>query len=384
VAIAAGDAALGEELYRLATSKTSYGRPLKISPAATLGEWCTRAGAVYRQIDAPCEVNIPATTYAPGHVYTTEPVEYAVLAQGLIAGGWDFAIAPDGTVLTDTSYQAPDISMAPYAHFYAPMFGQIMHHMPEKEEFVAGDVIRLSAPHALHFGHWLVDFLPRLRALDISGNSSAKVAVPHDIPPKFRQMLMRWGLSDDRLVLCRRDTRYRFERLHVLRPGQSLPPNPVHVRYVRERLYTPAPPLRKGEGVKVYAARGGGLSRTIDNWSEVQAFLDQEGFVEVDFAPLSVDDQRALMADAEVLLGVFGSNLFALYFAPPTCTMITILPEGLEDVCMTHTCTVIGIGHQHFVCPATNAGTKRQLKDTHFRLDLATLRMRLRALEAGQ
>ncbi len=384
VAIAAGDVALGEELNLLTIPDNPYRRPLVISPAATLGEWCRRAGVPYVQPEAPREVVIAPTKYTQGYTYTTEPVEYAVIPQGIIAGGWDYVIAPDGTVLVDTSYQKPTNTMAPYGHVYAPMFGQIMHHMPEKEETVAGDMIRLSAPHALHFGHWLVDFLPRLRALDFLSDTSTKVAVPYDLPAKFREMLARWGLSEDRLFLCRRDTVYRFERLHVVRPGESLPPNPTHVTYVRERLYTPAPPTRKGHGVKIYAARGGGLSRTIDNWPEIQAFLDEEGIVEVDFAPLSIEDQRALLADAEVLLGVFGSNLFALYFAPATCTMITILPEGLDDPCMPHTCALLGMGHQHLICPATNAGTWQQLKNTQFSVDIDSLRMRLRELEAAR
>lgn len=381
VAIAAGEVALAEELSRRLQPNNPYATPLAISPAVALRDWCARSGVVYKQVEASHEVVIaPSTPYSERYSYATEAVEYAQIPGGVLVGGWDFAVASDGTVLIDTCYQRATISMAPYSHFYAPYFGQILHFMPKIEEFVPGNTVRLSAPHMLHFGHWLVDFLPRLRVLDFMSDTSARIAVPIDIPRKFREMLALWGLTDERLFYCRRDTRYRFETLHMLRPGLALPPNPTHVSYVRERLYAPEPTAREGRGSRIFASRGEGHSRTIENWNELQALLDEEGFVEVDFQALSIEDQRMVMADAEILLGVFGSNMFALYFAPSSCTVITIMPNGLSDPSIAHSCAVLGMPHQYLASPATNVGVRKQLKDTRLTIDVGTLRARVREL----
>jgi capsular polysaccharide biosynthesis protein len=382
-AMAARDLAFAEIINTRMQPARSYTRPLRISGVATLAEWCSRNGDDVRVIDPPREVfTAPTTQYSSGFRYESDPVLFATLPGGRWIPGWDFAIAADGTVLADTCYQSITMATSNYPHYHLAEFAEIMHFAPPQREQHSGHVALLSAPDAFHFGHWLIDFLPRLRARECVKNSGLRFAVPEDLPPKHIETLQLFGVRKEDLVLCRRDTEYSFDRLHVLTPGRSMPPNPAHVNFVRNALFSGASngPRRSK---RIFASRTGIGTRSISNADDLDSFLEDEDVIEVDFQYLSIEDQRLLLADASVIMGVYGSNLFALYFAPPGCTVIAIMPEGYDDPTIAHSCSMLGLRHQYLHCRSAGHGRKTQKKDTDVIVDFSELKRRLREIEVA-
>jgi capsular polysaccharide biosynthesis protein len=379
-AVCGGDAQLASRILTL-RSAGAAGVAFRCGPTANLTAWCAQNGAPISLIEPPCDVGLPATTgYSQPFSYRTDPILFVALAGAEWVPGWDFVVAPDGTVLDGSGYLPLKTAMSTLPHFHVEGADLAVYPYPERYEEIDADVLFLSAPTHANFGHWTIDFLPRLRGLDLVDVPNLKIAVPEDLGRKRFDTLALWGIRDEQLLRCRRDTRYRFRTLHVLVPGASMPhPNPSNVDFVRARHdpMTLNPALRTGPQ-RIFLARTGIGTRLIANAAEFEALLAQEGFVSKDMADLSIAEQRQLLSNADVLLGVAGTNMLALYFAPVGCNVISLLQRTDIDPPIAQTAAVLGMYHQFFVCaPAEDRGLSTHAKDTDIVVDCAELKRRL-------
>ena len=299
--------------------------PMKVAPMSTLDAWCRKVDVPCRVLDPPRDVKLEATSsYSRPVSYTTDPILFASIPDGRWIPGWDFALGSDGTVLEDSEYLEIKHVFNHAPHDYFPAAALVAHRAPPIQ-IVNEDVLLISAPVHNHVGHWLVDFLPRL--LGLAQVPDVKVAVPENLRGgKFTDTLALAGLDESRLFRCRLDRQYSFRTLHVYRAGKSHPPHPTHVKFLQDLLHGQPPdsrPCRK-KGKRVFLARESVKTRLVVNAAEFADVLSDFGFISVELEKMSIADQRALIADADVLLGAFGSNLFGMYFAPPGCTVIAM------------------------------------------------------------
>src|SRR5262249_46206413 len=119
----------------------------------------------------------------------------------------------------------------------------------------------------------------------------------------------------------------------------------------------------------------------VANMDEFNKTLAEEGFQSVELADYSIEQQKEMLADAEVLLGGMGTNLLALYFVPPGCTVIGIIDDPAADPLIVQTCGILGMPFQYLV--STLAGSSKKamhVRDTDFVVDCAELKRRLREL----
>jgi capsular polysaccharide biosynthesis protein len=329
-------------------------------------------------------VSIPPTSpYSRPFNYRTEPVQIVALSGAEWVPGWDFVIASDGTVLDGSGYQRLRTPMATLPHFYLEGADRVIHPYPDRQVSLDAEVLLLSAPTHPNFGHWTIDFLPRLRALDFVKVPNLKIAVPENLGTKRLDTLARFGIGEDRLLRCRNDTRYRFRTLHVPLPGPSMPdPNPSNVDFVRARHDPRSPdgPPRTGPK-RVYLSRASIGTRQIANKAELDALLVREGFVSADMANLSIAEQRQFLGNAEILLGAPGTNMLALYLAPAGCTVIAMMLNADSDPPIAQTAAFLGMHHQYLLCsPAELRGLAYHAKDADMVVDCVELKRRLREL----
>jgi capsular polysaccharide biosynthesis protein len=276
-------------------------------------------------------------------------------------------------VLHDSGYQPVKHGTTAFGAIFVGDLQAIIHHAPAEDVFIDDDVLFLSAP-VNNFGHWLIDFLPRLKGLQ---DLRLKVALPADLPARYGETLARFGVADADLIRCEDGKRYRFKTATLYRPGQSMPPNPHHVRFVREGLVG-GKALAPKRGKRVYLSRASVGTRAVANADEFNAFLLREGFITADLADLSLADQEHLLGDADVLLGTFGSNLLGLYFAAPGCTVIAMMHDVTEDPTIAPTCAMLGMKQQYLVCEkAATSGLQRHRKDADVIVDCTLLASRL-------
>ncbi len=356
-------------------------RPLRLAYRATLAAYCRERGLPCVAVLAPVNIEIaPSSAYSAPFVYATDTAEFASVPGAQFIPGWDFVIGKDDTVLHDTGYMPPEVATHEFMTFDVGALDGLIHYAPADEVYVDEDVLFLSAP-SNSVGHWIIDFLPRLLGLACLGGRKVRLAMPAGAPERYYEFLAFFGVTRDNVIACTPGKRYRFRVCHVYRPGKAEPPNPRHVQFVRDGLTGGRVPAIK-PGKRVFLGRRSAGTRMIANADEFQQFLADQGFISADPADLSAADQNTLLADAEVILGPFGSNLFGLYFAPAGCHVITLINNPGIDPIIAPTCGILGLRHQYFVCAAAaQTGRQRFKKDIDVVVDCAALAGRLREIE---
>lgn len=352
-------------------------KPLRLAPLATLAEYCGARGLRCDVVLPPEHIDLAATSvHTVLFAYDTEPAVFASVPRAQYIPGWDFLIGDDDTVLLDTGYIPLEKAAYAFMAFGVKSINSLVHHAPGEEIFVDEDVLFLSTPDASP-GHWMIDFLPRLKGLNYVPGGKARVVVPANMPARYAEMLGALGISGGDVFACDEGKRYRFRTCHIYKPGRAEPPNPAHVRFVRD-AFAGRGRLAPRPGKRVFMARSSVGTRLVANEGEFREFLVSENFVVADLADLSVDAQRNLLGDAEVILGAFGSNLLGLYFAPPGCAVIAMMNNLSYDMVVAPTAHILGMRHEYFICEDAPVSRRRRYKkDADIVVDCEALRRRL-------
>lgn len=357
-----------EPLVRRGWPESNLQLPLTAAPTATMEEWCRAKGTELHVLFPARDVDLRASTpYSRAFAYRTEPSTYVLLEGARWCPGWDFVIAEDGTVLGDSGYMDVTAKLAARPHFCA--HGGVAYYEPPQTVDIP-EAIFISAPTSVNVGHWFIDFLPRTLARRFAPD--VPLVVPSGLAERQLETLSACGVPDRLILPCDSGTKITFGKLHVYRPGRSLPPNPEHVRFVRGAIsrHAAAPTPRK----RVFLNRISVGTRLIENRLEFESFLESENFISVDPADLSLAEQQSLFGDCETLLGVFGSNMLALYLAPAGANVIVLTHDPGQDPCLAPTAAILGMRHQDFLCEtASDPGLRRHQKDTNIRVDCARL-----------
>jgi len=193
--------------------------------------------------------------------------------------------------------------------------------------FIDGPVVSLAGPGHLIYGHWLVDFLPKLYVLHATGFDphTARYLIPANTPGFAFEWLHLLGIRNNQLIrfdpyretvgasrlivptLLRTNSRahgiFRNAALYIVslatQRGGMLPPAPG-----RERIFV----SRRS------ANRDG---RALLNRDTIERMAEEAGFALVEPETLPILEQIALFAGAGQIIGEYGSALHGSMFAPP-------------------------------------------------------------------
>ena len=192
---------------------------------------------------------------------------------------------------------------------------------------IAGDVALLCGPAHETYGHWLVDFLPRLWVLHQAGHDLAllRYLVPADLQPLGFTLLRLCGIRDDQLLRTSHwEELPRVERLLLptgLRLGDRLAPCFAEATafWIRRTRQSPSAPA----GASLYLARTGG-TRTLVNRASIEAVARDRGFTIIHPDQMPPSAQIALFANAGIIAGEYGSALHNAVFAGASATVCAL------------------------------------------------------------
>ena len=195
-----------------------------------------------------------------------------------------------------------------------------------------GEVVLLCGPAYRMYGHWLVDFLPRLHVLTHLGLDLRTLAylLPDDIAPFARQWLRLLGISDHQV------TTYdvHAETCHVARAlvptafrgdGRANGLLAAACRSFTQAVLGQAGAQEAGTRRLFVSRRNwGNDSRTLTNALEVEAQLAQDGFEVVYPEEMDIPSQVRMFSEAGMLGGEYGSGLHNSIFCSPGATVIAL------------------------------------------------------------
>jgi capsular polysaccharide biosynthesis protein len=189
---------------------------------------------------------------------------------------------------------------------------------------VAGTVAVLCGPAHETYGHWLVDFLPRLWVLHQAGHDLAtlRYLVPADLRDFAFRLLRLCGIRDEQLIRYRHwQALLRVERLLLptgLRLGDRLAPSFADAtRFWLDRTPCGAAegPARPGAGV--FLARRSGTERPLVNRARIEAIAAEHGLAVLRPEELGLAEQIASFRSAGLIVGEYGSALHNTVFSGP-------------------------------------------------------------------
>lgn len=199
------------------------------------------------------------------------------------------------------------------------------------EHRIDGVATTIAAPgRGLNYFHWVIDMLPRLFALEHTGEP-ATVVCSERVPSFVRELFER--VAPDHLKV-RFFPPQAIVRADVVRfPGFTTAwghglLRPEIARWLRARLLG-REPTRPEPGRRLYIRRVGTRWNVIRNEAEVIRALAAFDVEAVQPDLLSVSEQVELFADAELIVGPHGAGLTNAAVAD-RAAVVDIHPNGLE------------------------------------------------------
>ena len=204
----------------------------------------------------------------------------------------------------------------------------VMGHMASRvvpERHIDGTMAVIYGPATENFGHWLIDFLPRVWVLAATGHDLGRMsfAMPMDLNPIVVEMLSLLGVPPERFV-THDPMQERLTADVLLVPTGLRLGNRISVLFenatkfwtgrLRDRL-TAKP---SGWGSRVFLSRGDvRQQRVMVNREAVEQVAVERGFAVVSPETLPLAEQVALFTGASLIAGEYGSALHGSVFSAP-------------------------------------------------------------------
>ena len=206
----------------------------------------------------------------------------------------------------------------------------------------------LVGVHSGVFGHWMIEFLPRLWAyLQRPGFDSVPILIDKQMPPQHREALELFVGPQHPIIVLEPRENVRVERLWCcsmpiyMSVGQKPGANYVGDMWavdpdgflalldkVRPNLDAVA---RLPEPKRLYLKRKPFQKRKLVNGEEVERWFVDRGFDAFDFADLSFLEQIKLIRSAELVVGPDSSAFYMIMFARPGTKVGLLTHQYLDD-----------------------------------------------------
>jgi len=190
----------------------------------------------------------------------------------------------------------------------------------------------LVSPESHNYYHWLSDVLPRIKLYQAVFEQINHFCVASNVPKKFLDVLLQFGIPEDKILLVGEGEKFHFDHLFVASLPGSEGRAPKWASYFL--CVTLVKTIRSKPTQKLYFKRGDAVERRILNEDAVINLLKNNGFKIADPGILSVAEQIDLMADAKVIISAHGAALSNLVFCGGGVSVIELFsPDYFRTDC---------------------------------------------------
>ncbi len=345
-----------------------------ISNRISLRDWCSQNNVDVVEIDPAEDIHVKDLAADTAITYRSESTSVAVIPDATVQCGWDYVFAPTGDVLEDTGY----LTLSSQMHFMPHVASRFVKRVASLRSAdvinINEDVLFLSCPAYNAFGHWLIDFLPRLMAWR-RGKNDLKIFCPGNLPVHFKDTLALFGVQKTDLIEGEFYKTYKFKSVTVCRLGNWVAPSRSVIRFLYSVL-GPQPRHKADHSTENYVF----LERSQTNRGRYIANNESFGRVLNEFQvqtmrrpEVSIAVQNEILANAGIVIGAYGTDILAVYQLPVGADLIVfyfndlgeLAADGELDKMLTRICALIGVRLNRFYCSAApedkRAGYQRDL-----------------------
>ena len=195
-------------------------------------------------------------------------------------------------------------------------------------EKIEGKVALLSSLAGHVYYHWMFDVLPRIELMQRSQIELKEIdwfVVNSLSKPYQRETLELLGIPQDKILESDRHCHIQATQLIVPSfPGYMdwIPPGTME--FLRQAFLPKIDLAKTNLGKKIYISRSKAKNRQVINEARVTKLLSTQGFQTVFLEQMSVLEQIAVFANAEVIIAPHGSGLTNLVFCSPDTRVVEL------------------------------------------------------------
>ena len=249
---------------------------------------------------------------------------------------------------------------------------------------------------SVNYGHWLVDDLPRLKALSELRQrrpDAALIVVTIRTSPVHDQVhldtckLISYAdqLGPVEVIAVEHEAKVFFEELFFVTPVSYHPfsKSPEALAYVaRSALSIPLTEVdAQGLPKRIFVKRAVSGLRDLLNQSEVEQFLGDNGFVSVDTATMPFMQQVELFRNAELVIGCMGASMTNTMFSKAGTGVGYLAPSGWIEPFYWDLAAVRG--HRYAACYGEAAAGADMPWRANYHISLGSLGRMLDSFDAA-
>lgn len=194
-------------------------------------------------------------------------------------------------------------------------------------------VFYLSSAASFNYGHWLIDDLPRVKAInDVDGPITI---VLQSVGPDMDRV----RIESIRYLFPERDIEFEFvDKRDVLICDELLYATPVSyhpviknrdaLKFLNQAATRQAVTPVEGGGKRIFIMRGGSHTRNIKNLKDLLPMLIGLGFEVIEPEKFGFDDQVAMFSNASIIVGIMGASMCNTVFSPKGTKLVYLAPNG--------------------------------------------------------
>ena len=162
----------------------------------------------------------------------------------------------------------------------------------------------------INYFHWIVEELPKLRALENYYEQSGikpKIVIPSNESPYIRESLKCMGYEIKKDTISYQGKTIRLDKLIV----QTFPEiTPELTEYIRNRVLKNLKlPLEESGSRRIYLSRDRAGNRNLTNKNEIMSLLKDYGFEEMYLEDLTFEQQVKLIHNSSVIVSCHSAGL---------------------------------------------------------------------------
>ena len=217
---------------------------------------------------------------------------------------------------------------------------------------IKGNIAVLTAPAGRGYYHWMFDVLPRIQLLKEAAydlNSIDKFLINNYISKFHIETLNMIGIPRKKIMESQLNPHLQAEKLIVPSLVGDTGSVPRYAcDFLRNEFLGKVPKSTK-HAKRIYVNRGQVVHRKVVNEPHIIDLLKRLGFESVALDTLSLTEQIALMAGAEVVIAPHGAGLTNIVFCEPGTKIIEFLHPASVNVMYWTICNEIKLEYYYLL-----------------------------------
>jgi capsular polysaccharide biosynthesis protein len=323
-------------------------------PLTSLHEFARAQGLAYEELWGIAPILMQgANVHGEGvseAVTATTRAFFFVKIRDVVVSGTSNIILANGNALLD--FQGAELDRIPLNFSVDPLVldavGGTLSILVRSATQHFGKALSLLGVHSGVFGHWMIEFLPKLWACMRPGFENVPVLIDEQMPPQHREALELLIGPNHQIVVVKQHEAVHVGELWCASMPVYIPTGPkpggeyerglwamkpdafvalLHNAQRNITINTSGAPSQR----RIYLTRKPSQKRKLINREAVEIWFKNNGFEIVDFGEKSFADQIRYVKGAEIVVGPDGSAFYMTLFARVGARIGLLTHQFLDD-----------------------------------------------------